>query len=81
MEADLQRILTEKHPFTFKIDPDLLRPSRFRWTIREGDLIHLRSPQSYETRVEAEEEAQKALDKRADNWPGPSGSRSKNTKE
>jgi hypothetical protein len=74
MGADLQRILTEKHPFSFKIDADLLRPSRFRWTVCEGDLVHLRSPHSYATRREAEDEAKKALAKRADNWSGPLGS-------
>ena len=75
METSLQDILTAKHPFSFKIEADLLRPFRFRWTLCEGDLVHLRSPQSYETRREAEDEAKQALAKRADNWSGPPGSR------
>ena len=56
------------HPFTFKVDPDPLSERRFRWSICEGDQIHMRSPHSYATRREAEMEAGKALLKRASSW-------------
>ena len=56
------------HPFTFKVDADPLSDRRFRWSICEGDQIHMRSPHSYATRREAEMEAGKALLKRASLW-------------
>lgn len=54
--------------FTFKIEPDPLGARRFRWTVCEGTRIHLRSPHSYETRREAEEEANKAMLKFSTTW-------------
>ena len=62
--------MDQVHPFTFKIEPDPLSERRFRWIVCEGDLIHLRSPQSYATRREAEAVASKAVTKRAVTWPG-----------
>lgn len=56
--------------FTFKIEPDPLGGQRFRWTVCEGSQIHLRSPHSYETRREAEAEANKAMLKFAAAWHG-----------
>jgi hypothetical protein len=35
----------------------------YRWTICEGVQIHLRSPQSYATLLEAKEDADKAMSK------------------
>ena len=62
--------MAEGHHFTFSIDTDPLNALRFRWAICEGDQIHLRSPHSYETRREAEDEAKKALSKHIDGWAG-----------
>jgi hypothetical protein len=56
------------HPFTFKIEADPLSEGRFRWTVCEGDQIHIRSPHSYATRREAETDANKALTKRVSTW-------------
>jgi hypothetical protein len=55
--------------FTFQILPDLLGVRRFRWTVREGEQIHLRSPHSYATRREAEIEGGKAVLRFAKAWP------------
>jgi hypothetical protein len=63
-------IMAKDELFTFKIQPDPLNAGRFRWTVCEGAQIHLRSPHSYETRREAEQEADKALQKFAQAWPG-----------
>ena len=46
--------MVEKHPFTFRIEADLLQTSRYRWMVCEGSQIHVRSPHSYATRQEAE---------------------------
>jgi hypothetical protein len=56
--------------FTFHVEPDPLGAGRFRWTVCEGTQIHLRSPHSYATRLEAEQEADKALQKFAKTWQG-----------
>ena len=61
--------MAKAHPFTFKIETDPLSERRFRWTVCEGSQIHLRSPHSYETRREAEAEADKAMLKFATTWP------------
>jgi hypothetical protein len=58
------------HPLKTAIEPDPLTGCRFRWTIREGDRVELRSPRSYQTRGEAEEVAEIALRKRVIAWPG-----------
>jgi hypothetical protein len=58
----------EGHPFTFKIEPDALTERRYRWTIREGDRIDVRSPHPYATTREAELEAKKALARRVALW-------------
>jgi hypothetical protein len=60
--------MAEVHPFTIKIEPDPLREMRYRWTVCEGIQIHLRSPHSYATRREAENDAAKAMSKLLANW-------------
>jgi hypothetical protein len=55
--------MAEDPHFTINVEADPLRGGRYRWTIREGVQIHLRSPQSYATRREAEEGADKAMSK------------------
>jgi hypothetical protein len=60
--------VTEDPHFTFKVEADPLREGRYRWTICEGTQIHLRSPQSYATRREAEEGAEKAMSKFVRHW-------------
>jgi hypothetical protein len=60
--------MAKPEQFTVKIEPDPLGAGRFRWTIREGEQIHLRSPHSYATRREAEQEADMALQKFAGSW-------------
>jgi hypothetical protein len=57
------------HPYTIKIEADPLHADRFRWTVCEGDQIHMRSPHAYATRPEAEAEADAALAKLAENQP------------
>jgi hypothetical protein len=53
--------MEETHPFTIEIKADPLNATRFRWAVCEGSQIHMRSPQSYATRGEAEMEAIAAL--------------------
>jgi hypothetical protein len=60
----------KSHPFTTNVDLDPLTGRRFRWTVCEGGQIHLRSPQSYASRRMAETEADKALTRVAEAWPG-----------
>jgi hypothetical protein len=60
--------MVEAHPYTFRIDPDPLRGSRYRWTVCEGIQIHVRSPHSYATKDEAEKEAAKAVVRREEHW-------------
>ena len=62
------RIMVETHPYTFRIEPDPLQESRYRWTVCEGSQIHVRSPHSYATKDEAEKEAAKAVTRREDHW-------------
>ncbi len=54
--------------FTVIVEADPLNAAHFRWEIHEGDQIHMRSPHAYETREEAEEEANVALEKFIANW-------------
>ena len=61
-------IMFKTHPFTFRIEPDPLRESRYRWTVCEGTQIHVRSTHSYATRGEAEKEAAKAVARREEHW-------------
>ncbi len=58
----------EAHPFTVRVHADPLRERRYRWTIFEGFQIHLRSPESYATRREAEEHAEKAMSRFVRHW-------------
>jgi hypothetical protein len=57
------------HPYTIRIEADPLNALRFRWTVCEGTLVHMRGPHSYATRREAAEEASDALLKLAENQP------------
>ena len=66
--AEMHPFAVEKHPFTFNVVADPLRESRYRWTVREGNQIHVRSPYSYATRIEAEKEAAKAVSRRVERW-------------
>jgi hypothetical protein len=66
--ADMFQSVGEKHPFTFNVVADPLRQSRYRWTVCEGNQIHVRSPYSYATRREAEKEAAKAVERRLERW-------------
>ena len=61
--------MAEPDRFTFQILPDLLAVRRFRWTVCEGEQIHLRSPHSYGTHREAEIEGGKAVVRFAKMWP------------
>jgi hypothetical protein len=51
----------EVHPFTVRIEADPLSALRFRWTVCEGNQIHIRSPHSYATRREADREANEVI--------------------
>jgi hypothetical protein len=55
--------MVEEFPFSVRIEPDPLNARRFRWTVREGERIALRSPRSYGERQEAENEADLAMAK------------------
>ena len=62
-------IVKEAHPYSIKIEPDPLdERRRFRWCICEGTRVHLRSLHSYSTQREAEDEANKAMQKRVSEW-------------
>jgi hypothetical protein len=61
-------MLEEAHHFTIRVEADPLRERRYRWTICEGIQIHLRSPESYATRREAQEHADKAMSKFVRHW-------------
>jgi hypothetical protein len=61
-------VVAEDPRFTINIEADPLRGGRYRWTICEGVQIHLRSPQSYTTRREAKEDADKAMSKFVRHW-------------
>jgi hypothetical protein len=61
-------IMVETHPYSFNVVADPLRESRYRWTVCEGNQIHVRSPCSYATRREAEKEAAKAVSRRVEHW-------------
>ncbi len=66
--AEMHLFTGEKHPFTSNIVADPLRESRYRWTVCEGSQIQVRSPYSYATRREAENEAAKAVSRRVERW-------------
>jgi hypothetical protein len=60
--------LIENHPFTIRVEPDLLRDRRFRWTLYENGQLRNRSLVSYATEREAVADATKALDREIANW-------------
>jgi hypothetical protein len=60
--------MAENHPFTIRVEPDLLRDGRFRWTLYENGRPRHQSPVSYATRREAVAGAAKALEKQIGNW-------------
>jgi hypothetical protein len=60
--------MSEVHPFTVRIEADLLTACRFRWMVCEGNQIHIRSPHSYAIRREAEREANEVMLKHAATW-------------
>ena len=53
--------MAEAHPFTIKVEPDLLRDRRFRWTLYENGQLRKQSFVSYATKREAIAGATKAL--------------------
>jgi hypothetical protein len=57
--------MTAIHPFSIKTERDLLNEARFRWMLCEGDQVIIRSPHSYATRREAEQEADKVMQNHA----------------
>jgi hypothetical protein len=57
------------HPFTVIIEADPLDDRRFRWSVCEGNQIHIRSPHSYATRREADMEATEVMLRLAAIWP------------
>jgi hypothetical protein len=52
---------SEAQRFVSRIHEDSMRVGRYRWTITEDFQIHLYSPQSYATRREAREDANKVI--------------------
>jgi hypothetical protein len=61
-------MVEEVHPFTARIEADPLDECRFRWTVCEGNQIHIRSPHSYATRREANMGANEAMLRLAATW-------------
>jgi hypothetical protein len=62
--------MVENHPFTIRVEPDLLRDGRFRWTVYENGQPRNRSAVSYATQREAMADAAKALEKHIAEWRG-----------
>jgi hypothetical protein len=60
--------MAETHPFTIRVEPDLLRDGRFRWTLYENGQPRNQSIVSYATKRDADADATKALDKEIANW-------------
>src|ERR1700722_1835569 len=60
--------MVEKYLYSFIVVMDPLRASRYRWTVCEDSQIHVRSPCSYATRLEAEKETARAVSWRVDHW-------------
>ena len=60
--------MTEDHPFTIAVEPDLLRDCRFRWTLYENGQVRNRSAMSYATKPEALADATNALKKQIADW-------------
>jgi hypothetical protein len=60
--------MAETHPFTIRVEPDLLRDGRFRWTLYENGQPRNQSIVSYGTKRDADADATKALDKEIANW-------------
>ena len=56
------------HCFTIKVEPDLLRVGRFRWTLCEFGQVRDQSQVSFATKREAEAAATKVLDNRIERW-------------
>jgi hypothetical protein len=52
---------SEAQRFVPRIHEDSMRVGRYRWTITEDFQIHLYSPQSYATRREAQQDANKVI--------------------
>jgi hypothetical protein len=60
--------MAEEHQFSVKVEPDLLRAGRFRWSLFRSGQVQDRSSVSYATKREAEVDAAKALAKRIASW-------------
>lgn len=60
--------MDEVHPFSIMIEADALNPRRSRWSLCEGNQILMRSPHSYATRREGENEASEAMKRRIATW-------------
>ena len=60
--------MLKDHYFTIKVEPDLLRVGRSRWTLCEFGQARDQSQVSFATEREAEAAAMKVLDKRIASW-------------
>jgi hypothetical protein len=60
--------MEDVHPFTVRVEADPLDDLRFRWTLCEGNQIHIRSPHSYATEREADQEANEVMLRHAAIW-------------
>jgi hypothetical protein len=60
--------MVENHPFTIRVECDLLRDGRFRWTLCENGQPRNRSAISCATQREALADATKALEKQIADW-------------
>jgi hypothetical protein len=63
--------MAEEHHFTIKVEADLVREGRFRWTLFESGQPRERSEASYATKGEAHADATKALREYMTEWRPP----------
>jgi hypothetical protein len=60
--------MNEDHQITVLVEPDLLRPGRYRWTLLHSGQAQDRSEMSFATKREADADAEKVLKRRIAAW-------------
>jgi hypothetical protein len=60
--------MADNHHLTMKVEPDLLRVGRFRWTLFDSGQVRERSEVSFATRREAEADGTRVLLRRIAAW-------------
>jgi hypothetical protein len=62
------RAMAETHVFTIKVEPDVDRPGRYRWSISEGWKVRDKSLYSFATKREAQADAGAFVEKLNVTW-------------